>query len=100
MASLFPSNQRLVGLTTGFIDLEYTIGNVFCQVANLPKSWHGKALTGWREADLTCLIRAAVRQNACGDAGLRTQGFRGDMSGLICSAPFLAPRVAMGGLSP
>ncbi len=36
VASLFPSNQRLVGLTTGFIDLKYTIGNVFCQVANLP----------------------------------------------------------------
>lgn len=31
VASLFPSNQRLVGLATGFINLEYTIVNIICQ---------------------------------------------------------------------
>jgi len=32
VVSLVPSNQRLVGLTTGFIELECTVVSYFCQV--------------------------------------------------------------------
>lgn len=33
-------------------------------------------------ADLTCLTRAVINRNDCEETRLRTQGFRGDMSGL------------------
>jgi len=65
VVSLFPSNQRLVGLTTGFIDREYTSVNIFCQGivdAKILTQIHAR---GWVEADLICFREGLVDRGLC-----------------------------------